>query len=429
MLFLRTGLPGAGKTLNTIKDLDEEHQADPDNPNLRLHKDPDHPDLPPRTIYYHGIPELKVDKLKAKWVEWDDPEHWFDLPDGSVIVIDEAQGTFGTDVRTRVPKVTRFEKHRHQGLDIHLITQHPSLVCLPVRKLVGKHINFIRPYGKTKGVFRHEYEMCVDSPEKRVNFKMSQETKIEFDPHYFSLYKSSTVHTHKKVKPTYLKGLWIGGSIFAGCILLIIVGGYFMLQKYRDRQHTDEQAKAQAVDEAPVPDPHALRPAGKPILKSSDGYVEDYKPRIADVPGSAPRYDQLTKPKDFPRPTCLASTDIRLVSTAKERGLNVGTHNGQQVTCQCYTQQMSRMSTSLEFCMDVVQNGYFDDSQLQRTIATSDKRGPTMVPSGQADGLRRGLAAVDQRPQTASRTQSQHAFNEPVIVADSEMASRPWRNK
>ncbi|WUZ22947.1 hypothetical protein PCP53_32345 (plasmid) [Pseudomonas aeruginosa] len=66
-------------------------------------------------------------------------------------MIDEAQRVFGNDgTRARPEKVTRFETHRHQGLDIHLITQHPSLLCTPVRKLVGKHINFIRPYGREK---------------------------------------------------------------------------------------------------------------------------------------------------------------------------------------------------------------------------------------------------------------------------------------
>ncbi|WVA28241.1 hypothetical protein PCP40_33405 (plasmid) [Pseudomonas aeruginosa] len=55
-------------------------------------------------------------------------------------MIDEAQRVFGNDgSRARPEKVTRFETHRHQGLDIHLITQHPSLLCTPVRKLVGKH--------------------------------------------------------------------------------------------------------------------------------------------------------------------------------------------------------------------------------------------------------------------------------------------------
>ncbi|WP_235580811.1 zonular occludens toxin domain-containing protein, partial [Pseudomonas aeruginosa] len=206
MLYLRTGLPGAGKTLNAIREIDIEHQPDPDDPTKRLHKDPDNPDLPPRTIYYYGIPDMKLDRLKSKWVEFDTPEAWYNLPDGSVIVIDEAQRVFGNDgSRARPEKVTRFETHRHQGLDIHLITQHPSLLCTPVRKLVGKHINFIRPYGREKGIFRHEYEFCIDNPERRSNFKQAQEERVTLDKAYFGVYKSSTVHTHKPITPSYMK--------------------------------------------------------------------------------------------------------------------------------------------------------------------------------------------------------------------------------
>jgi len=420
MLFLRTGLPGAGKTLNTIKDLDEEHQVDPDNPVLRLHKDPEHPELPPRTIYYHGIPELKVDKLKARWVEFDTPDRWYDLPDGSIVVIDEAQGTFGTDVRTRVDKVTRFEKHRHQGLDIHLITQHPSLICLPVRKLCGKHINFIRPYGRTKGVFRHEYEMCIDSPERRSNFKLSQESKIEFDSHYFNLYKSSTVHTHKQVTPSYMKHIWLAGGLIVAMIVLFVVGGYFMLKKYSGKKDDPVQVDQPAnVVKPAVP---GVLPAKASKVPDADDYVKDYKPRVPDVVSSAPRYDSLTKPRDYPRPICMASTDIRLVSTAKARGVAVGEYEGEMTACQCYSQQSTRLKTSLEFCMDVVRNGFFDDSVQQAAYASANSRGPSSQKPEQPDGLRRGPAGVDQKVVP-------HAFNEPTIVSNSEWSTRPWRGQ
>ncbi|MFV9493312.1 hypothetical protein ACNUI5_15980 [Pseudomonas aeruginosa] len=86
-----------------------------------------------------------------------------------------------------------------------MITQHPSLLCTPVRKLVGKHINFIRPYGREKGIFRHEYEFCIDNPERRSNFKQAQEERVTLDKAYFGVYKSSTVHTHKPITPSYMK--------------------------------------------------------------------------------------------------------------------------------------------------------------------------------------------------------------------------------
>ncbi|MFS2161111.1 zonular occludens toxin domain-containing protein [Pseudomonas sp. Pseusp122] len=427
MLFLRTGLPGAGKTLNTIKEIDNEHAADPNDPTRRLHKDPHEPDLPPRTIYYHGIPDLKVDQLKSKWVEFDTPDTWFELPDGCVIVIDEAQGTFGTDVRTRVEKVTRFEKHRHHGWDVHIITQHPSLICSPVRKLVGKHINFIRPYGRTKGVFRHEYEMCVDSPERRTNFKMAQESKIEFDSHYFGLYKSATVHTHKKVTPSFVKLIPL--LVLAVILPLALLGGgayWFIHKKQAESEALHSQpskpgsvdlpGKTNAVSPAPAP---AAAPASGTLTKTQ--YIEQYKPRIADVQASAPRYDEVDKPRDFPRPTCLASTDPRLLETAQSRGQKIGFHNGVGTVCQCYTQQSTRMATTFDFCMSVVENGYFDDTKQAPVYAQpnglstrkSDQR-------EQADGLRRGPAAVGQRLAT-------RAFNDPDVIPDSSYAERPWR--
>ena len=408
MLFLRTGLPGSGKTLNTIKEIDLEHAVDPNNPFLRLHKDPDDPSLPPRTIYYHGIPELKVDQLNSKWVEWETPDLWYDLPDGSVIVIDEAQGTFGTDIRGRVEKVTRFEKHRHHGWDVHIITQHPSLICSPVRKLVGKHINFIRPYGRTKGIFRHEYEMCIDKPESRTNFKMAQESKIEFDKHYFGLYKSSTVHTHKKVTPSYYKLVPLFLAVVIIPILLLGFGfWYVMKSKTSDSEalmHSESQSTVpEAKRSSSVPSTSGVTTQGRTVQPVQE-YVQQYKPRIADVESSAPRYDETNKARDFPRPTCMASTDVRMLLTAKSRGFSTGSFNGEDTVCQCYSQQATRMTTSFDFCMSVVQNGYFDDTKQQPAYATPAGLSSTRSLESR-DGPQRGLAAVDQsaQPQKVSR--------------------------
>lgn len=418
MLILRTGLPGAGKTLNTIKEIDLEHAADPDNPLLRLHKDPDDPNLPPRTIYYHGIPELKVDKLKSNWVEWETPDLWYNLPDGCVIVIDEAQGTFGTDVRGRVEKITRFEKHRHHGWDVHIITQHPSLICSPVRKLVGRHINFIRPYGRTKGIFRHEYEMCIDRPENRTNFKMAQESKIEFDSHYFGLYKSSTVHTHKKVTPSYYKVIPL--LIAAVLIPIALLGGgfWYIMKSKSPESETPVVSHSELKPSDPKHSTLQSAPANTPgrSVQPVQEYVEQYKPRIADVESSAPRYDETNKARDFPRPTCMASTDIRMLLTAKSRGLSTGSFNGEDTVCQCYSQQATRMTTSFDFCMSVVQNGYFDDTKQQPAYATPAGLSSNRL-NDMRDGQQRGLAAVDQSAQSTKPSR----FN---IIPDTSRTQR-----
>lgn len=401
MLFLRTGLPGGGKTLNTIKDLDEEHQPDPKDPTKRLHKDPNHPDLPPRTIYYSGIPELKTDKLKSKWIEFDTPEKWYEQPDGSVIVIDEAQRIFGTDgSRARPEKVARFETHRHQGLDIHLITQHPSLVMTHVRKLVGKHINYLRPYGRDKGIFRHEYEFCIDSPEKRSNFKQSQEERINLDPHYFGLYRSATVHTHKKITPSYMKKipLYLAGVLIP--VGFIVALGWYIVG--------DAQAEKAKLAEASVDqDPATGSAAPGTALKAPDkappaaDLIQSLEPRLADIPSSAPRYDSLTAPKDFPRLICTSSEDPKTVYKRRSQGYPVGRHDGTEYVCQCYTQQVTKIATTPEFCLSVVTNGLFDDTRQPPSYASGNSRGNLNTSPSASEpvaAMQRGRAATSQQP-------------------------------
>lgn len=68
-----------------------------------------------------------------------------------------------------------------------------------------------------------------------------------------------------------------------------------------------------------------------------------YVPRIEAMPETAPAYDDLRKPKDFPRAQCM---------TSKKRG------------CQCYTQQGSLMRDyPRELCLARVRDGYFDPTR------------------------------------------------------------------
>ena len=97
MITLITGLPGSGKTLFTIADVMP--MAEKEN----------------RQVYYSGIAECTV----PGWIELENGEDWYNCPDGSIVIIDECQRVFRPRATgAHVPKyVSRFETHRHQGLE------------------------------------------------------------------------------------------------------------------------------------------------------------------------------------------------------------------------------------------------------------------------------------------------------------------------
>ncbi|SCZ52948.1 zonular occludens toxin domain-containing protein [Thiohalomonas denitrificans] len=177
-IWLTTGLPGHGKTLRTIVDVEERRIKEG------------------RPVYYHGIPELKLD-----WHELADPFQWHLLPDGAIIVIDEAQQTFPVRPSgARVPEhVSPFETHRHRGHDVVLVTQHPHLIDAHVRKLVERHQHVMRPFGHSYAVV-YEWQVCVD-PQRRGVEKDALKSRWKYPKDAFGAYKSASVHTVRKRLP------------------------------------------------------------------------------------------------------------------------------------------------------------------------------------------------------------------------------------
>ena len=243
-----------------------------------------------------------------------------------------------------------------------------------VRRLVGKHINMYRPYGG-KRLLRHEYEFCIDNPEKRTNFKQAQETKVRLDAKYFGVYKSATVHTHKFKLPNYVYTIPVALAVIFGL-------GYYVYWLYVGSNSSDEQIEVQQLG-TPLTPPEQPATVAQPATVSGpppapdqqsasmtpEQYLEWMTPRIPDIPMSAPRYDKLTEPKSFPRLSCVMSSDPDAVEKAQRRRLTTTSIDGEQAFCQCYTQQATRYDTSFEFCRAAVQNGYFDDTRPDPSAA------------------------------------------------------------
>ena len=350
MLYIRTGLQGHGKTLNTIKEVDQSAKAQD------------------RPVYYHNVTDLDPSKLQASWFEFDDPLKWYELPENSIIVVDEAQGDkerpmFGVrDPRKEVPlHVSRFETMRKGGYEVHLITQDPRFIDVHARRLCNKHIHYWRIFGSSK-VSRYELERVYNEVEKINSQKDASRTIISLDKRYFGVYTSAQAGHHFKFKPSK-KAL--------GFAALVLVAGYFIFRAYDlVRGDTDSPADAPQEQSQPIGEQvgniaRSLIPGITPGVPTADinpiDYAAQRAPRIANLPASAPIYDELTKPQSFPRLYCMSSTDPNTYAREFSR-MASAVVNGKPTVCQCYTQQGNRVQTDFSFCAQVVENGYFDPS-------------------------------------------------------------------
>ena len=350
MLIIRTGKPGHGKTLNTIREVDQNAHAQG------------------RVVYYHNINGLKPEQLQAQWFEFEDPEKWFELPSDAVIVVDEAQGWFGArDPRARPPEhITRFETMRHQGHEVHLVTQDPRYLDVHLRRLCNSHIHYWRVF-KSAQLLRFESEVVVEKVEVKTSFKDADKKSLRLDKRYFGAYTSTNAKHHFQTKvPTKF--------ILAMCVL---IGAGILVYRAYERYDSEKQKSANAaaatadqaggvVDQVKSTVGAFIRPVDSAAQQAAPMTVEKYAalrtPRIPDVPSSAPIYDELTKPQTYPKLSCVLSSDQGYIERNRNR-YRVIRAGGKGYMCECYSQQGTWHRTSFSFCKNAVEHGYFDPAR------------------------------------------------------------------
>lgn len=314
-----TGLPGAGKTLITlarIKELSEKEG---------------------RPVYYNGIPDLKL-----PWLELENGEDWWKVPPGAIVVIDEAQRVFRPRANgSQVPEhVSKLETHRHLGIDLILITQHPMLLDTNVRRLVGRHIHTVRAFG-AKFATLHEW------PQVKENCDKSRADSIEHKWFYprqaFDWYKSAEVHTHKMRLPMRLVVLLLVPVVLAAAIY-----GFWQWQISAETRTKEAIKKSTGLEAKQLPGVH-------PVVEKRD-YVADYAPRVAGLAYTAPIYDDVTKPVRAPYPAACVDLPTK--------------------GCRCYSQQATRLDVPLGLCKQIASTGFFvawDEEKNDRPSRTASE--------------------------------------------------------
>lgn len=208
MINLRTGTPGACKTLSAVEALAK--MID------RWEKHPEEA----RPIFVHGVKDLALPHAPVPLVEWRESDRkpavlvpdWDAMPDGSFVLIDEAQAFFPPRSSASTPPahVAWLNTHRHRGFDIEVITQHPKLIDGSLRALVGKHQHFRRLFGGQRS-YCYEWDACSDSLS---GLSTAVGSYYPFPKGAFKWYKSAEVHTKQRFKlPTWLLIPFVGIAI------------------------------------------------------------------------------------------------------------------------------------------------------------------------------------------------------------------------
>lgn len=307
MITLQTGLPGAGKTLymlNFIKALSEKEN---------------------RPVYYSGIPDLNL-----PWIEFK-PEEWFTLPPGSIAVIDECQRVFRPRMHgSSVPEyVAKLETHRHLGIDLFLITQHPMLVDANVRKLVGRHFHSVRAFGMN-GARIHEWQQVKENCDK--NRSDSVQHIFKYPKESFAWYKSAEVHTHKARIPMKV---WM---LIALLILIPVLIWWVYMGLQKKMTGGDSLPGQQTIA---VPGRDVGSAPGRSIsgrVMSQSEFLTQHVPRVPGLAYTAPVYDRVTEPTKAPYPAACAATATR---------------------CECFSQQATKLDMPEALCRSIVKDGFF----------------------------------------------------------------------
>jgi len=319
-----TGLPGNAKTLFTIADVKARAEREG------------------RPVFYHGIPELTLD-----WELLDDPKNWASVPPNSIVVIDEAQKTFrNRSLGSQPPQfVTDLETHRHMGIDIVMITQHPSLIDPAVRRLAGRHRHMVRIWGMEASTV-HQWDSVKDNCDKSGARADSQKTKWAFDKKLYGVYKSAEVHTMKRSIPGRVK-------FMAVMAVLLVVSAVYLMNFIKKRTEASDASSVASVS-VPAGDQLGQRGAEKskgrdPVDQRADAqdYLWRETPRVAGLQSTAPKYDELTKPSRVPVPAAC----IQIGSVRDQRAIR----------CKCYSQDGTPMGVEFNMCIKIAQEGVFLD--------------------------------------------------------------------
>ncbi|MGJ7546145.1 zonular occludens toxin domain-containing protein [Variovorax sp. LT1R16] len=271
MLTVITGLPGSGKTAGVVERFlmplaakDWQEQAiTPDGEKITVKR---------RLLTNINGLLLEHEKIDAddlaRWHEWAKP--------GDLIVFDEVQKPWPlTGANKEQPKcITELETHRHYGIDMILMTQHPMLINAAIVRLAGQHLH-IRKLGNSRFATIYEWDgvsrtLLYKNAFAKKAWRRSKDAE--------KVYRSSSLHTkQKRAIPTVLfviiaclVGFPALAWKFGGSFQERYFGGKPLIPVATPAQPggkaPHEPVAASSAPEAPLPTPPASSPVREPAF-------------------------------------------------------------------------------------------------------------------------------------------------------------------
>ncbi len=327
MMYLRTGTPGAGKTLSTIDEVDKIAKKEG------------------RDVYYTNIKDLTLEG----WYELENGETWHEeIPKGAIYVCDEFYEIFpklGTTAK-RPEHYTLLAKHRHKALDVYLICQGVQQIDDFLKPLFQNHYHLIRSeMTDTATIFRSKG--FIPTPHLQSTRKDLERSTYRFNKDLYGKYHSADKHTFQKRIPKIYKHLVLLLILFGICIYFVVsfFGEKTGLIKQKERQNKEQLVNSNHSV-------NGLSSVDNYTFQSADNFNPEiaYKPRVENRPETAPAYDELRKPKTFPKPNCLMDVN----------------------RCICYTQQATLMKNYPDkLCRKYVIEGRFEPTREDVKISNN----------------------------------------------------------
>ncbi|TDB26201.1 zonular occludens toxin [Stenotrophomonas sp. ATCM1_4] len=347
-LYLVTGQPGHGKT---AYGLDKAFKWQKEG----------------RKIYIHGVKDFDYERAGFTYLQ--DPTKWEDLPDGSVVLLDECYTIFpNRNPGAKVPEhVEAMARHRHRGFDFILIAQQGLQLDPFLRGLYEEHVHIrqtsiIKSRTKLKRWTQYQSNVqghCADV--------------IDWvRPNYvFDYYTSTTLITTRRSLPRW--AIWI----MAGVAFLFVLGLY-LKHSYEKKLEGFEADSAASTAQfgartgAVGGTPGA--PGTAPRYATATEYAKAHLPRFASMPETAPIFDERA-PVSQPALFCMSSVP--------------GGDDDREASCTCLTEQGTKYDISQPECRTLarfgpVYNPYKAPKVEMQSAPVPDPGAPPVAVTGSA---------------------------------------------